>query len=266
MKKKSLIILISVLLIFALILSPLGAYGISLGAMSVYSRMEAEDSYMAQKGVQIQISSGEGWYPFVMTFNADSGFRGFSGGQADRLTIMYNFPEFDLKRGCSRIYDDSSPYYSSFYGAYCVEGDYGFDESGSLNVEEAGKLPEYDYTRLVLQDLGLPAERQLFDWETDEVYEDVKMAGYDGWYAVDAEILASGVLHNKKTFLRNYIQYGSPGYGTEEDFAPVELFGRVYGKYFEELDVSIYFYVISADREVLDDCDENILQKSEIYM
>lgn len=49
MKKKSLIILISVLLIFALILSPLGAYGISLGAMSVYSRMEAEDSYMAQK-------------------------------------------------------------------------------------------------------------------------------------------------------------------------------------------------------------------------
>ena len=110
MRKKSLIILISVLLIFALILSPLGAYGISLGAMSVYSRMEAEDSYMAQKGVRIQISSGEGWYPFVMTFNADSGFRGFSGGQADRLTIMYNFPEFDLKRGCSRIYDDSSPY------------------------------------------------------------------------------------------------------------------------------------------------------------
>ena len=88
MKKKSLIILISALLIFAIMLSPLGAYGISLGAMSVYSRMEAEDSYMAQKGVRIQIPSGEGWYPFVMTFNADSGFRGFSGGQADRLTII----------------------------------------------------------------------------------------------------------------------------------------------------------------------------------
>lgn len=44
MKKKSLIILISALLIFAIMLSPLGAYGISLGAMSVYSRMEAEDS------------------------------------------------------------------------------------------------------------------------------------------------------------------------------------------------------------------------------
>lgn len=68
MKKKSLIILISVLLIFALILSPLGAYGISLGAMSVYSRMEAEDSYMAQKGVRIQISSGEGWYPLCDDF------------------------------------------------------------------------------------------------------------------------------------------------------------------------------------------------------
>ena len=193
MKKKSLIILISALLIFAIMLSPLGAYGISLGAMSVYSRMEAEDSYMAQKGVRIQIPSGEGWYPFVMTFNADSGFRGFSGGQADRLTIMYNFPEFDLKRGCSRIYDDSSPYYSSFYGAYCVEGDYGFDESGSLNVEEAGKIPEYDYTHLVLQDLGLPVQKQLFDWQTDEVYGDVKMAGYDGWYAVDAEILATKI-------------------------------------------------------------------------
>ena len=65
----------------------------------------------------------------------------------------------------------------------------------------------------------------------------------------------------RRLFLRNYIQYGSPGYGTEEDFAPVELFGRVYGKYFEELGASIYFYVISADREVLNDCDENILQK-----
>ena len=54
MNKKILIILISSLLIFALILSPLGAYGISLGAMSVYSRMEARRAAMAGRNPRMQ--------------------------------------------------------------------------------------------------------------------------------------------------------------------------------------------------------------------
>lgn len=264
MKKKVVALSIAAALMATFILSPLGAYGVSLAAMSVYSHMESEDSYMAQKGIEIEMPSGEGWYPFVMTFNADEGFASFSGGEARKLTIMYNFPEFDLKKGCSRLYDDSSPYYSSFYGAYCVEGDYGFDEDGNLKVEEAGRVPQYDYTKLVLRDLGLPVENQVFRWQTTGVSEGVELAGYEEWTRVDASLTVNGVLHEKEEFLRNYIQYGSPGYDTEENFAPVNMVGRVYGRYFEEEEAGIYFYIITADPGVLDRWDKEILRESKI--
>ncbi len=50
-----------------------------------------------------------------MTFNGDSGFRRFCGDPSVRLSIMYNFPEFDLMKAAA-IYDTDSRYYNAFTG------------------------------------------------------------------------------------------------------------------------------------------------------
>ncbi len=45
------------------------------------------------------------------------------------MSIMYNFGKF-YNRKSSSVYDEHSPYYSAFYGAYALtkDGDtYGFD-------------------------------------------------------------------------------------------------------------------------------------------
>lgn len=263
-KKKTIIILSVILMLIIVAFSPPGSYGLSLGVMKIYSASEAEGSYMKEKGISIDIPSADGWYPFVMTFNADSGFKSFSSGQAEHLTIMYNFPEFDLKKGCSKIYDDKSPYYSSFYGAYCVDGDFGFDENGKLDSEQAGMVPEYDYTRLVLRDLGLSDEKTVFEWKVNETGENAEIAGTEGWSFVYADLMVNGLLHEKKEYLRNYIQYGVPKYDVAKEFAPVNMKGRVYGKYFEEKDVSIYFYVIASEEKVIEQFENEILSKSKI--
>ena len=56
---------------------------------------------MADRNIKIEIPSAEGWYPFVMTYNADSGFRAFTGDSSIRLSIMYNFPDFDPSKGAA---------------------------------------------------------------------------------------------------------------------------------------------------------------------
>lgn len=238
----------------------------SLAVMKTYSSENERDSLLTEKGIEIDMQSGEGWYPFVMTFNADDGFRYFVGDDDIRLTILYNFPEFDLRKGCSRIYDAASPYYNSFYGAYALNGAYGFDESGKLDIDVASRVPEYDFTRLVLGDLGMPMNKKVFSWKPSAIWEDVRFAGYEGWTRIDVQMTVNGVAHQKEEYLRNYIQYGAPGYDVSEEFAPVSMKGRIYAKYFEEWDCSIYFYVMTGDEEVLEVCDGEILQKSEIKL
>ena len=64
--------------------------------------------------------------------------------------------------------------------------------------------------------------------------------------------------------MQSYLQYGVQSFQTDEPLSPISMYGRVYGKYFEEKGVSIFFYIITADKAVLEDCDEEILSKSTI--
>lgn len=130
MKKKLLITGIIAAVIAAFLWLPLSNYPISLAVMKVYSGIHQKDSIMAKKGISLEIPGGDStkekdWYPFVMTFNASESFRRFIG-EADGadldLTILYNFPAFDVLKGCSTLYNPNSPYYNSFYGAYMVSG------------------------------------------------------------------------------------------------------------------------------------------------
>ena len=104
----------------------------------------------------------------------------------------------------------------------------------------------------------------MFEWSLDEVKENINYAGYDGWTRVDADMVVNGVLHRAEEDYRNYIQYGRPKYEAEENFAPVSMKGRIYARYFEEQDVSIYFYIMARNEEVLESCDRDILSESVI--
>lgn len=239
--------------------------------MKVYSSLNEKDSLLAEKGISVKIPGGsvtdeDDWYPFVMTFNADSRFASFTGHKNDRLTIMYNFPSFDISKGCSRLYDNKSPYYNGFYGAYAVNGTYGFNDDGSFNTEYASKVCEFDMRKLVLEDMGMSSFEGIFEWDIAGISKDVSYAGYDGWTQIDADMLVNGTLHTPLESCRNYLQYGKPEYdvGKSGNFAPVAMKGRIYAKYFEEKDVSIYFYIMSRTPDILENCDRNILSESMI--
>ena len=263
MNKKWIVVCLISVVMFCL--SPMASYAKSLAVMSVYSQANEKNSLLADKAIQVNIPSGSGWYPFVMTYNADREFAAFIGEKDKRLTIMYNFPEFDLNKGCSKIYDPASPYYSSFYGAYAVSGSYGFDENKEFQPEVISRVPEFDLKKLVLEDLGMDGD-VTFDWDINIIEENVTYAGYDGWIRVEADIRVNGLLHEKDEYLQNYIQYGTPNYDLNgrRDFEPVNMAGRVYTRYFKEEDITICFYIIAGGLATVDECDEKILGKSTI--
>lgn len=42
--------------------------------------------------------------------------------------------------------------------------------------------------------------------------------------------------------------------------------GRIYGRYFEEEDCSVFFYIVTSDTEVMEMCDRDILRKSKVVV
>lgn len=291
MKKRLLAAAAAVVILAGFIWSPLSNYPVSLAVMKVYSGIHERDSIMAEKGIELHIPGGSAtkerdWYPFVMTFNDDEGFRRFTGEPDLKLTILYNFPAFDLRKGCSRLYDPASPYYNSFYGAYLVSPEdsvgnkggsadaggspapYGFLEDGRLDVEATAQVPQFDFQKLVLRDFGIERDELIFDWEVSKSEQRVTYLGIDGWTRVDAKLTVNGTQHEADGFRRSYLQYGPPEYTLSEvkaeDFAPVEMVGRLYGRYFEEWDTSIFFYVLASNRAVLKKCDQEILSQSRL--
>ena len=143
-------------------LSPLFPFVRSLAVMRVYSALQERDSLEAETGLWIRMPGGtatpeKDWYPFVMTFNADGSFSRYCG-RPSRLTILYNFGAFDYAKGASNLFNEASPYYNSFYGAYMVRQEgrsFGFEAGGEPSAEEIQLAPRFDFFRLVLADFGL---------------------------------------------------------------------------------------------------------------
>lgn len=282
-KKKVLAVFTAALIIF--VISPLSRYVLSLGVMSVYSGIHERESIMADKGITLEIPGGgetseTDWYPFVMTFSPGESFGRAAGNTSLELTILYNFGAFDLSKGCSRLYDRQSEYYNSFYGAYLVtrkddgseaSGDskaapFGFDSQGHLDPEQTAIVPKFDFQHLVLGDFGIKTSEQVFEWTAETISEDVSYLGRDGWSCVDASLLVNGAAHTKKEFRQSYLQYGAPKYdmSDDEEFKPTAMRGRVYGRYFEEWDTSVFFYILTPEMETLERCDREILSKSRL--
>ena len=272
-----LIIVTSVIVLLSIfIISPLSDFALSLAVMSVYSAQCAKEGIPAKTGIDLYIPGGglgqtDGWYPQMLTFVPGKAF-GRAVGRDCSLTILYNFPAFDLSKGCSRLYNEKDPLYSSFYGAYLVEcrdGVYGFnkdDATGklSLDAREVAEVARYDYQNLVLSDFGLDARSAVFSFEIEELKEGVSYAGSEGWTAVDARLQTNGCAHRKSGYVTSYLQYGAPAFDTDAPLAPTVLYGRIYGKYLPEKEVGVFFYIIAADRQALEKCDEDLLSESKL--
>ncbi len=98
-KRRDLLILACIIVMLAaFVLCPLFPYFRSLAVMSVYSPVCTRDSLMEKESFALKIPSSENWYPFVMTYTADEAFSSYSRIPDTKLTILYNFPAFDLKR------------------------------------------------------------------------------------------------------------------------------------------------------------------------
>ena len=118
----------------------------------------------------------------------------------------------------------------------------------------------------MLRDFGLRAQDMQFDWTVREVRTVDGFLGYDGWSCVNADMTVSGAFHRANGFRQSYLQYGTPKYDAYSDdpFAPVNMSGRVYARYFPEWESSVFFYVMAPSWEVVDNCDQQILQKSRL--
>ena len=268
--------ILALLLLFCL--SPLSRVFYSMAVMSIYSKMNEKTSLLYSEDISLSVPGGlstlrSDWYPFVMTFEANSGFRRFTGNSALDLTILYNFPAFSPMKGCSRLYDTASPYYNSFYGAYLVKekdgGTYGFTRhhDGTLYPDAAAvaEVPKYDFWQLVLSEFGLTKENAVFNWNITEISEPLSYAGEDGFYRMDATLTVNGSSHEYKGFTQSYLQYGRPNFPVTDALAPVPMYGRLYGKYLEDKQVSLFFYIVTKDPEVLEECDKKILSKSKLH-
>lgn len=274
-KVSRLLVIFMIMLLF--VLSPLSELALSMGVMSVYSGMHERESILAERGLELSIPGGlgKGWYPFVMLFNPESravsAFLRSKGMDKEevRLSILYNFPAFDLSwgKGCSRLFDKDSSYYNSFYGAYAVSArePFGFCPDGSVNEAEIAALAEYDFHSLVLSDFGLQAAERVFEWRQINMEANVSLPCSEGWQRIDAELRVNGAAHTEQGFVQSYLQYGVPKYKygeAQKPFTPIEMKGRIYAKYFSEYDISLFFYIVTADKELMESCDREIIQRS----
>ena len=238
--------------------------------MSVYSLLESRDSVFEKSGISLKIPGGastpkKDWYPFVMTYN-DDGFSGYTGRDTE-LTVLYNFGAFNHQTHCSEVFNEDAAYHGAFYGAYAIKThdglSYGYDADGALATEELADIFRYDMQVLVLNSLG--CIDPLFEYTvTGTSSETLFDMPFD---VIDAEIATNSPLHRQTRFLRSYLQYGSPYlWGSKKDFKKITTYGRIYAKYLSQQDITICFYIIAPDPQVIADTAETIIKQSKLQI
>lgn len=275
MRKKLFTLILILLLGFFIIANtslwfPLKSYFV----MFFYSKIQHNESLLNKYDINLDIPGGlstkdKDWYPFVMVFNDDSGFSRYSSKDLS-LTILYNFGHFKLKEGSSSYYDPNSKYYSSFYGGYLVktngvsESSFGFNNDGTINLDEISLVPKYDQEELVLSSIGCPKEKMKFDVSIDDVKYKVNYINHENWVKIDSTIITNSPIHKLTKNHMAYIQYGKPieRYYKDEDFSTITLKGRTYAKYFKDYDMSVFLYVLTPDAKTIEECDRYILSKT----
>ena len=242
--------------------------------MSVYSNVVKSTSLLSKLDLSIKIPGGTSteendWYPFVLVYKANEGFSKHIGRDVD-LTILYNFGAFDWKSGTSTFYDAKSQYFNSFYGAYVIKENqsdrkFAFTPEGEPIIEEIISVPEYDFKYLVMDGLGCPQDKLTMEALSYEITEDVTYAGYDDWHKMEGLLLVNNPNHRFRSSRKAYLQWGNPiYYENKEEFGLMTMQGRVYARYFEEINSTIFLYIMTPGSAALEECDQKILSKTVI--
>jgi hypothetical protein len=268
--RKAVIIL---LLLAGFLLTPAGASIRSYAVMVPYSWIHYGNSVLKRNNIRFDIPGGirtkkADWYPFVLTFNDDDGLSWFLEEEVE-FTVLYNFGHYLIRQGTSSYYSPDSPYYSSFYGGYIVKPKsearkFGFLENGAVDSTALARVPEYDQKYLVLSSLGCPPEKRVFSQNIVSEQYDVDYAGYQGWVRLDSEIETNSPAHESKEFMRGYLQYGRPlgRLDHDEDFPVINLKGRAYIRYFDELKATVVLFIMAPAWTTVNECDEEILSNT----
>ncbi|MTI67689.1 MAG: hypothetical protein FH753_13970 [Firmicutes bacterium] len=272
-KRRYILIIIILIIIIALLNTNIYYTLRSYLIMYPYSRLKKSESLINKYDIKLKIPSGsytkkKDWYPFMLYHNDYKGFSNYLNKDLS-LTVVYNFGHFDLLEGFSSYYNENSPYYNAFYGAYIIrnnknsENGFGFLDNGKIDTLEMGQLPKYDQTHLVLPSLGCPIKDATFENTIKKIEYNVNYVNIPNWTKVNSIIKTNSPIHKYQSKQKGYIQYGifNKSYNGE-NFPKMILKGRIYAKYFEEYNLTIVLYMIAKDEKVLNKLDKNILSKS----
>lgn len=241
--------------------------------MLVYSTYEEQQSFLKEAGVSIDMPGGQttkeqDWYPFVMTFNTSEGLSRYMKRDLE-ATILYNFGAYLPFSGSSLYLDPTSIYYNGFYGAYAVKdkqgGAFGYDDKGDPIITDMAMVPEYDMKKLVLESIGC-SDPQFSYKVTDQFRR--SLVGYEDWFVFDADIRTNGSYHRYQENHMAYIQYGQPLVDLvpiEEDFELIDMKGRIYSRYFPEIETTIFFYIIVTSQELLETTEKDFILESRLH-
>ena len=250
-------------------LSPGNASLRSTALMSVLSLRELSCSVQHDAEMDVNLPLVSGWQPLIMCYNADDTFSSWIDTKGARLTVLYDFPSFGPLSGCSKLFNENSPYYNGFYGAYVISmpdgGSYGFEPEDDLE-EKLSSLAQMDFFRLVLDDFGLSHSDCVFEYAPVGGGEKISVGDFDDWVLLRAQIRVNGAAHSPKDFSRSYLQYGVPNYRVSEDFATVDMYSAVIARFFPQRGVTVIFYVMAADEGVFETCLQRIASESNIML
>lgn len=266
--KKRWVILTSIILLVALIIVffyPIRSY-LVMGAYSMYNN---KTSVMKEQSFKLDMPGGNStnkkdWYPFVNIYDTSYEFSRFINHDVS-LTVLYNFGAFKGKS--SSLYDEQSKYFGAFYGAYVIHDNeepdltYGFNDE-EIDFNQIVAVPQFDYQYLVIEDLG--CNNLIFDILSYDAVYDTAYIGFDDWVKIDAIMLSNSPSHSYQEKKLGYIQYGLPLTNDKPDFFEIKLYGRMYARYFKEYKSTIVIYVMGADKEMINECDKELLQKTTI--
>lgn len=271
-KKNNTIIFIVFLLLVIIFITdlyyPLRSY-IIMYPMKTYHKKTGIFNDIPLKIPSGEINNNSSFYPFVLYFNSNKGFSQYINKDVN-LSIIYNFGDFDFGNKYSNYFNPNSHYYSSFYGAYGIKTKddipFGFNSNGSIDLDLLSSIPEYDQKYLVMSSIGLSPRDVTFEYTINNIEENMNYMNSNDWIRVDSQIKTNSPIHKYKKHYNGYIQYGVPKEidNITEDYHIVDLYGRMYIRYFKEYDSTIVFYALGKNKEVIDKIDKDILSESYI--
>lgn len=276
-----------VVLLLAIVLMIVGfvPYLRSRVVMGIVTWVESEKVVGREEGITIQLVSpdqgeavGLDWFSQMILFNQPGvslSRLGLEGSGEIDLSIYYTFGHFE--HGRSTIYDESSPYNSAFYGAYIIKLKPDEETMAPTVQQMTEAVTRFDYTSLILSQLGLDIQKAFFDPQVVETRSNVKLFNTDAWTMTDAIIHTRSVVHTPASFVLHDLQFGKPKTkksemdvsemaSQETDFPNIKLYGRTYAKYFEEKAIYVIFYVQSPSAELVEKTDQTLILESKLRL